>query len=164
MKIGILGSRGIPNHYGGFEQFASALAPELVARGADVWVYTSHNHVYQKPEWKGVKLIHCYDPEIKMGAAGQFIYDFNCILDSRKREFDILLQLGYTSSAVWYWLLPKKTLVITNMDGMEWQRANHLRSRVKMDIKYIETWTFWMDIKIVLLTFFSIFKGDKNAF
>ena len=40
----------------------------------------------------------------------------------------------------------------------------YLRSRVKMDIKYIETWTFWMDIKIVLLTFFSIFKGDKNAF
>ncbi|HPE35283.1 MAG TPA: sugar transferase [Bacteroidales bacterium] len=39
-----------------------------------------------------------------------------------------------------------------------------MRSRVKMDIKYIETWTFWMDIKIVLLTFFSIFKGDKNAF
>jgi putative colanic acid biosysnthesis UDP-glucose lipid carrier transferase len=40
----------------------------------------------------------------------------------------------------------------------------HLRNRVKMDIKYIETWTIWMDIKIMLLTMFTIFKGDKNAF
>lgn len=40
----------------------------------------------------------------------------------------------------------------------------HLRNRVKMDIKYIETWTIWMDIKIMLLTILRIFKGDKNAF
>jgi exopolysaccharide biosynthesis polyprenyl glycosylphosphotransferase len=40
----------------------------------------------------------------------------------------------------------------------------HLRNRVKMDIKYIETWTLWMDIKIMLLTMFTILKGDKNAF
>lgn len=40
----------------------------------------------------------------------------------------------------------------------------HLRNRVKMDIKYIEDWTFWMDIKIILLTILGVFKGDKNAF
>ncbi len=40
----------------------------------------------------------------------------------------------------------------------------HLRNRVRMDIKYIETWTQWMDIKIILLTIFMILKGDKNAF
>ncbi len=40
----------------------------------------------------------------------------------------------------------------------------HLRNRVKMDIKYIEDWTFWMDIKIIMLTVLSVFKGDKNAF
>ncbi len=42
--------------------------------------------------------------------------------------------------------------------------VKHLRNRVKMDIKYIEDWTFWMDIKIILLTVLSVFKGDKNAF
>ena len=77
MKIGILGCRGIPNHYGGFEQFAEYLSKGLAERGMDVWVYNSHNHPYQNSEWNGVQIIHCYDPEFKIGSAGQFIYDFN---------------------------------------------------------------------------------------
>ncbi len=32
MKIAILGTRGIPNHYGGFEQCAEYLALGLVQR------------------------------------------------------------------------------------------------------------------------------------
>ncbi|MFZ4549682.1 MAG: glycosyl transferase, partial [Bacteroidales bacterium] len=98
MKIGILGTRGIPNHYGGFEQFAEYLSVGLLELGAEVWVYNSHNHPYQEKVWKNVNLIHCFDPEYKIGLAGQFLYDFNCILDSRNRNFDILLQLGYTTN------------------------------------------------------------------
>ena len=94
MKIGILGTRGIPNHYGGFEQFAEYLSVGLVELGAEVWVYNSHNHPFQEKKWKSVNLIHCFDPEYKIGLAGQFVYDFNCILDSRKRNFDILLQFA----------------------------------------------------------------------
>ena len=123
MKIGILGTRGIPNHYGGFEQWAESLSQGLVKRGCEVFVYNSHNHPYQEKTWKDVNIIHCYDPEYKIGTAGQFIYDLNCILDSRKRKFDVILQLGYTSSSIWGWLLPKrKTLIFTNMDGLEWVR------------------------------------------
>ena len=48
-----------------------------------------------------------YDPEEKIGTIGQFIYDFNCILDSQKRSFDVILQLGYTSSSIWIWLFQK---------------------------------------------------------
>src|ERR1700761_6832335 len=96
MKIGILGTRGIPNRYGGFEQCAEYLALGLTARGHEVWVYNAHNHEYRASTWNGVNIIHCNDPEHKMGTAGQFIYDYNCIKDARKRGFDILLQLGYT--------------------------------------------------------------------
>lgn len=136
-RIGILGTRGIPNHYGGFEQFASNLAPALVEHGAQVWVYNSHDHPYKEQQWQGVNIIRCYDPEFRLGAAGQFIYDLNCILDSRKRNFDILLQLGYTSSSVWWRLLPKKSLVVTNMDGMEWQRSKY-PAAVRKFLKYAE--------------------------
>ena len=123
MKIGILGTRGIPNHYGGFEQWAEYLSQGLVKRGCEVFVYNSHYHPYQENTWNGVNIIHKYDPEYKIGTAGQFIYDLNCIMDSRKQDFDIILQLGFTSSSIWGWLLPrKKTIVITNMDGLEWQR------------------------------------------
>jgi len=137
MKVGILGTRGIPNRYGGFEQFAEYLAEGLLKLGVDVWVYNSHDHPFQEKQWKGVNLIHCYDPEKKTGIAGQFIYDLNCIIDSRKREFDILLQLGYTSSSIWYKFLPADARIITNMDGLEWNRSKYNRL-VRHFLKYAE--------------------------
>lgn len=125
MKIGILGTRGIPNHYGGFEQFAEFFATYAADNGHDVYVYNSHSHPYKEKIFKGVHIVHCLDPENKIGTVGQFIYDFNCIRDARKRNFDIILQLGYTSSSVWFSLHPKKAIVITNMDGLEWKRTKY---------------------------------------
>jgi hypothetical protein len=125
MKIGILGTRGIPNNYGGFEQFAEFFATYAAKEGHDVFVYSPHNHTYSGATFENVHLIKCYDPEHKIGTVGQFIYDLNCILDSRKRNFDIILQLGYTSSAFWYDLHPKNSIVITNMDGLEWKRTKY---------------------------------------
>ena len=92
MKIGILGTRGIPNNYGGFEQFAEFFSVYLVEQGHDVYCYNSHDHKYQEKIFQGVNIIHQNDPEHKMGTFGQFIYDYNCIIDSRKRDFDIILQ------------------------------------------------------------------------
>jgi glycosyltransferase involved in cell wall biosynthesis len=128
MNIAIIGTRGIPNHYGGFEQLAEYLSEGLVKSGHHVTVYNSHNHPYQEKKWKGVDIVHCYDPEHKIGTAGQFIYDLNCIMHVRKQNFDIILQLGYTSSTIWGWLLPRqKSIVTTNMDGLEWKRSKYSR-------------------------------------
>lgn len=138
MKIAIIGTRGIPNHYGGFEQCAEYLAAGLVKRGFELIVYNSHNHPYKEKVWNGVQIVHCYDPEDKLGTAGQFIYDLNCILDVRKRDCDIILQLGYTSSSVWGWLMPKKALVTTNMDGLEWKRTKYSKW-VKKFLRYAES-------------------------
>lgn len=126
MKIAIIGTRGIPNHYGGFEQCAEYLAAGLVEKGHQVLVYNSHNHPYQEKSWKGIQIVHCHDPEYKWGTAGQFVYDLNCIRNVRTQNCDVILQLGYTSSSVWGWLLPrKKSIVTTNMDGLEWKRTKY---------------------------------------
>ncbi|OHX67010.1 DUF1972 domain-containing protein [Flammeovirga pacifica] len=138
MKIAILGTRGVPNNHGGFEQFAEYLSKYLVEKGHDTYVYNSHDHPYQKTEWKGVKILHKYDPEYKIGTAGQFIYDFNCIKDARNRDFDIILQLGYTSSSIWGWYLPKKSIIITNMDGLEWKRSKY-SPKVRKFLVYAES-------------------------
>ena len=45
MKLAILGTRGIPASYGGFETFAQELAPRLAARGHDVTVYCRAQYV-----------------------------------------------------------------------------------------------------------------------
>jgi putative colanic acid biosynthesis UDP-glucose lipid carrier transferase len=38
-----------------------------------------------------------------------------------------------------------------------------MERRIKMDIFYMENWSFLLDLKIVLLTVVNIFKGEKNA-
>lgn len=137
LRIGILGTRGIPNNYGGFEQVAGYLSKGLVDKGHEVSVYNSHNHPYQEKNWNGVRIIHCYDPEYLVGTAGQFVYDFNCIMDARKRRFDVLLLLGYTSSSVWGLLYPPHSVIISNMDGLEWKRSKYSKP-VQHFLKYAE--------------------------
>ncbi|MFL5772390.1 MAG: DUF1972 domain-containing protein [Flavisolibacter sp.] len=137
LKIGILGCRGIPNAYGGFEQFAEYLSAALVERGHDVWVYNSHKHPYQYNVWKGVHIVHCIDWEYRLGAAGQFVYDYNCLTDARKRNFDVLLQLGYTSNSIWYMRWPKNSINLVNMDGLEWKRTQY-NKMTRRFIKFAE--------------------------
>lgn len=139
MKIGIVGTRGIPNMYGGFEQFAEHFSARMATRGHEVVVYTSHKHPYQLNSYNNVSLVHCYDAEHRIGTFGQFIYDFNCILDSRKQKFDIIMQLGYTSSSIWSWLFPQKPVLVTNMDGLEWKRSKYGRL-TKRFLRTAERW------------------------
>lgn len=137
MKIGIIGTRGIPNHHGGFEQFAEIFSVYANENGCDVYVYNSSSHPYKKDTFKGVNIIRCYDPEYAIGTIGQFIYDFNCIRDARKRNFNVILQLGYTSSSIWFWHMPKNSVVITNMDGLEWKRSKYSK-KVQKFLKFAE--------------------------
>jgi glycosyltransferase involved in cell wall biosynthesis len=143
LKIAIVGTRGVPNHYGGYEQASEFLSTGLVKKGHTVTVYNSSSHFYQEKNWNGVEIIHCYDPEDKIGTAGQFIYDFNCIRDARKKDYDVILLMGYTSSSVWGKIYPKNSVIISNMDGLEWKRSKYskpvqkfLHYAEKLAVKY----------------------------
>ncbi|WP_456415748.1 DUF1972 domain-containing protein [Thiolapillus sp.] len=142
MKIAILGTRGIPNHYGGFEQFAQYLALGLKQRGHEVTVYCSSNHPIKQPIWKGIQLKYFFDPENTIGTAGQFLYDFLSILDTRKENYDIIFQLGYTSSSIFFKLHPKKPYLVTNMDGLEWKRTKYNR--------WVQRFLLWAEKRAVL--------------
>ena len=120
-----MGTRGIPNNYGGFEQFAQTISLGLLRKGHEVSVYNSSNHPYKEKEWNGVQIIHCKDWENKMGTFGQFFYDLNCIKDARKRNFDVLFHFGHSSDSFWWRRWPKNTVNIVNMDGLEWKRTKY---------------------------------------
>jgi glycosyltransferase involved in cell wall biosynthesis len=137
LRIAILGTRGIPNYYGGFEHISEYVSAGLVDRGHSVTVYNSHNHPYKEDTWNGVKIHHCYDPEYLVGTAGQFIYDLNCLMDARRQKFDVVLMMGYTSCSIWGQLYPKKSTIITNMDGLEWKRSKYSK-KVQQFLKYAE--------------------------
>ena len=167
-RIAILGTRGIPNHYGGFEQLAEYLAPGLVQAGHDVTVYNSHNHPYREKTWKGVHIRHCYDPEYMLGSAGQFVYDLNCLIDARQRHYDVILQLGYTSSSIWGRLFPRNSMILYNLDGLEWQRTKYspairrfLLYAEKLAVKYSD---FYIADSPVIQSYFHEKYGIESEY
>lgn len=138
MKLAILGTRGIPNTYGGIEEFAEHLSIGLALLGHEVTVYKGSDHPFSGETYRGVRLSTHLNPEKYIGPVGQFFYDLQCILDTRKHHFDVILQVGYTSSSIWGWLLPyKRSIIVSNMDGFEWKRAKW-NKLVKLFLKYAE--------------------------
>ncbi|NPA45392.1 MAG: glycosyltransferase family 1 protein [Chlorobi bacterium] len=125
MNIAILGTRGIPNNYGGFEQFAEYLSSTLVKKGHNVTVYSSHNHPYKHKSFKNVTIKHILNPEKYIGTFGQFFYDLFSILHTRTQNYDVILHLGYASSSIFLKLHKKSMSIVTNVDGFEWQRGKY---------------------------------------
>ncbi len=139
MRIAITGSRGIPNNYGGFEQCAEHLAVLLVQAGHDVSVYSPSYHEYKQDHFNGVRIVRQWNPEKEIGTAGNFIYDYSCMRHALKERCDILLVLGYTTASVFFPLLRKqKSILVTNMDGLEWKR-DKWSSLVKKLAKWFES-------------------------
>lgn len=141
MKIAFISTRGIPNNYGGFEQFAEYISVGLVERGHEVVVYSPHFHPYQESNYKGVRIKHIYSPEQWMGSSiGSFFYDFSSLKDALKREkFDIIYEAGYTSivpAYIWYNVKQiKYPIFTTNMDGLEYKRTKFN--------KWVQKFLFW---------------------
>ena len=141
MKIAFVSVRGIPNYYGGFEQFAEYISVGLVKRGHEVTVYSPHFHPYKGDNYKGVRIKHIYSPEMWMGSSvGSFFYDFLSLRDALKKEnFDIIYEAGYTSIIPAYlWFNVKNIkypIFTTNMDGLEYKRTKFN--------KWVRTFVFW---------------------
>ena len=141
MKIAFVSTRGIPNNYGGFEQFAEYISVGLVQRGHEVTVYSPHYHPYQENEYKGVRVKHIYSPEQWMGGSvGSFFYDYACLKDALKKEdFDIIYEAGYTSIIPAYIRFNvkniKRPIFTTNMDGLEYKRTKFN--------KWVQKFVFW---------------------
>jgi len=46
----------------------------------------------------------------------------------------------------------------------EIRKIKDMKDRIKLDISYIENWSLWFDMKIILLTIGKLLKGDKKAY
>jgi glycosyltransferase involved in cell wall biosynthesis len=120
MKLAILGSRGIPAHYGGFETFAERLAIGLQERGIEVTVFCEGDGSVRHDIYHGVKLsyIHGHLP----GYFRTIFYDLRSLWAARK-GYDIVYMLGYGAAP--FCLIPRLwgATVWINPDGLEWARA-----------------------------------------
>ena len=78
MKLAILGTRGVPNNYGGFERAAEEVAVRLVQMGHDVTVYNPDDHPCAGDFWRGIRIKRMFCREGRLGIFGTFLFDYFC--------------------------------------------------------------------------------------
>jgi len=122
MRIAILGCRGYPSTYSGYETFVGELAPRLAERGHRVTVYCRRSLFEQRPEiYRGVHLR--YLPSIETKNLGTLTHTLVSVLDALFRKYDLLFFVnpGNGFHCVLPRLLGKKIAI--NVDGLEWTRG-----------------------------------------
>jgi glycosyltransferase involved in cell wall biosynthesis len=120
--VAILGTRGIPANYGGFETFAERLALYLVDRGVPVTVYCRRHHATADAHWRGVRLVTL--PTIASKYLDTVVHTFlstiHLILRSRTRHV-VLCNAANASTLPLLRLTGRRVLM--NVDGLEWRRG-----------------------------------------
>ncbi len=121
MKIAVMGTRGIPAGYGGFETFAEELSARLAARGHEVTVYGRSHHVDRSLKtYRGVRLVVI--PSLRTKYLDTVVHAFLSACHGMFRGYDAVLMCNSANSFAC--LLPRLAgqKVLINVDGLEWQR------------------------------------------
>lgn len=118
MRIAILGTRGIPANYGGFETFAEELSVRLVARGHEVTVYCRER--FPLPKYRGVDLV--YLPTIRSKYFDTLAHTLVSTLHLLRHPADVALYCNGANAI--FTLLPRIAGIpaAINVDGIERQR------------------------------------------
>jgi glycosyltransferase involved in cell wall biosynthesis len=120
LRLAIVGTRGIPARYGGFETFAEELSTRLVALGHQVTVYCRSPH--PEPEYRGVRLV--YLPTIRHKYLDTIAHTAVSTLHlvRHAREFDVALYCN-GANAIFTWMpRPFRVPTALNVDGLERKR------------------------------------------
>ena len=121
MRIAILGTRGIPASYGGFETFAEHLATRLVARGHEVTVYCRAHYVSPRQlEFHGVRLKVL--PTIRHKYSDTVVHTFLSAVHAVSQRFDVALICNAANAPFAPILRLTGTPVALNVDGLEHKR------------------------------------------
>jgi glycosyltransferase involved in cell wall biosynthesis len=120
--VAILGTRGIPANYGGFETFAERLALHLVDRGVPVTVYCRRHFATATEEWHGVTLVVL--PTIANKYLDTVVHTLLSALHllTRTRIRDVVL-CNAANALVLPLLRAVRRRVVMNVDGLEWRRG-----------------------------------------
>src|SRR6186713_2717791 len=118
MRIAILGTRGIPARYGGFETFAEELSVRLAARGHALSVYCRNRH--PDPKYRGVALR--YLPTIRHKYLDTLAHTFLSTLHLLTARVDVALCCNAANAL--FTPLPRLfgMPVALNVDGLERKR------------------------------------------
>lgn len=141
MRIAMIGSRGIPASYSGFETAVENLSIRLAKRGHAVTVYCRSTHIrYSGKEYQGVRLVKL--PTIPSKHFDTIVHTFLSILHLFFRAFDVVYVCGVGNSLLaWIPRLAGKKVVL-NVDGADWERQKWGRF-ARWFLKTSERWATW---------------------
>jgi glycosyltransferase involved in cell wall biosynthesis len=121
MKIAILGSRGIPANYGGFETFAERLSTGLVEKGHEVTVYCCSTYsTYKETFYKGVK--RAVLPSIRFKSLEKILFSLLSLIHVSFTKNKLILMLGVSGSLFCFIPRISGKRIVINIDGLEWKR------------------------------------------
>jgi glycosyltransferase involved in cell wall biosynthesis len=117
LNIAILGTRGVPPRYGGFETFAAELGTRLVARGHRVTVYSREPGA---EDYNGIARIVL--PFVPGKYFETVTHSLLSAIDALRRDFDVVLVCNAANAFVIPLLRAARTRVAINVDGIERRR------------------------------------------
>lgn len=118
MRIAILGTRGIPANYGGYETFAEELSTRLVERGHQVTVYCRQRPAHSP--YRGVHLV--YVPTLRHKYFDTLVHTGLSTLHLLFHQHDVVLCCNAANAV--FTLLPRiaRMPIALNVDGIERHR------------------------------------------
>lgn len=120
--VAVLGTRGVPANYGGFETFAERLSLNLVAGGVDTTVYCRSHYATATSPWQGVRLVHL--PTIRTKYLDTVVHTALSALHLvlTRGPKDVVL-CNAANAPVLLLLRLFRRRVVLNVDGLEWRRS-----------------------------------------
>jgi glycosyltransferase involved in cell wall biosynthesis len=122
MRIALMGTRGIPANYGGFETFYENLGPRLVERGHDVTVY-NRRHAVGKTDrgiFRGVRLVNL--PSIRSKHLDTISHTLASVIHGLGQRYDIVYICGVGNTPVAWVPRIGRAAVVLNVDSSDWKR------------------------------------------
>ena len=121
MNIALLGTRGIPASYSGFETCVEQLGQRLVQRGHQVTVYCRSHHItYPSMHYKGIRLVKL--PTVANKYLDTIVHSFLSSLHALPQRYDVALYFIAGNSPVTWIPRLVGTKTILNVDGLDWKR------------------------------------------
>lgn len=122
MRVALLGSRGIPARYGGYETLLDELAPRLVARGFEVTVYCRRHYAKGNARTRrGARLVRL--PSLRTKHLDTPVHTLLSCLHAAAERFDAALVVNSANALFLPLLAVAGTPTVLNVDGIEKRRA-----------------------------------------
>ncbi|MQA07259.1 MAG: DUF1972 domain-containing protein [Pseudonocardiaceae bacterium] len=124
MRISMIGTRGVPARYGGFETCVEEVGRRLVQRGHDVTVYcrnVSESESEQPAEYLGMRLVSL--PALRKKSLETLSHTALSVRHALSRVPDVAVVFNAANAPLLPLLRLRGIPVATHVDGLEWKRA-----------------------------------------